>query len=156
MLAALFFVSIVTNFILLSNKPEPKVVVKHDTLWHDSIIREPQPADTIQTGRTVYVRVPVKEYLPGDTLRDTISVALPVEQRRYDDSLYTAWVSGYEPALDSLRLHLPEVQTTVTRTIMKPPPLITFGIQAGAGYGITARRPDLYIGAGVQINLWRK
>ena len=87
---------------------------------------------------------------------DSMVIALPIVQKRYEDSLYTAWVSGYEPALDSINLRLPTVTETVTKTIVKPSPLITFGVQAGAGFGIINRKPDIYLGVGAQINLWRK
>ena len=157
-LVAVLIASIAVNVWQWKSQPEPSVVVEHDTVWKDSIIREPAPAETINTGRVVYIRVPV----PGerdtlrDTIRDSIDVPLPIMQKRYDDSLYTAWVSGFEPNLDSISLHQPEIITTVTKTIVKPSPLITFGIQAGAGWGVFHRQPDLYIGVGGQVNLWRK
>ena len=170
-LIGLLAASIAVNVWQWKNQPEPSVKVEHDTVWKDSIIREPVAAETIQTGRVVYVKVPTGDtkwsgtIVPSDDstsgcqtpcVADSIEVPIPIVQKRYDDSLYTAWVSGFEPALDSIWLHLPEVQTTVTKTIVKPSPLITFGVQAGAGFGITNRKPDIYLGVGAQINLWRK
>ena len=149
-------VSVAINVWFWTTYPKPSVVIERDTVWKDSIIREPLPAETIDIGKTVYIKVPVPKYLPGDTIHDSIEVPIPIIQKRYEDSLYTAWVSGYRPNLDSIRLYLPEVQTTVTKTIVKPSPLITFGIQAGGGYGIINRKPDIYVGVGAQINLWRK
>ena len=153
---ALLAASIAINVWFWTTEPEPSVVIERDTVWKDSIIREPLPAETIDIGKTVYIKVPVPKYLPGDTIHDSIEVPVPIYQKRYEDSLYTAWVSGYRPNLDSIRLYLPEVQTTVTKTIVTPAPLITFGIQAGGGYGIINRKPDIYIGVGAQLNLWRK
>lgn len=155
---AVLIASIAVNVWQWRHQPEAETRVEHDTVWKDSIIREPAPAETINTGRVVYIRVPV----PGerdtlrDTIRDSIDVPLPIMQKRYDDSLYTAWVSGFEPNLDSISLHQPEIITTVTKTIVKPSPLITVGIQTGGGIGIINRKPDIYIGVGGQINLWRK
>ena len=153
---AVLIASIAVNVWLWRSQPEASVVVEHDTIWKDTVIREPMPAETIQTRRTVYLRIPYP--VPGerDTIRDSIYVPIPIMQKRYDDSLYTAWVSGFEPALDSINIHQREVVTTVTKTIVKPSPLITFGIQAGGGIGIINRKPDIYIGVGGQINLWRK
>lgn len=153
-LVAVLIASIAVNVWQWRHQPEAETRVEHDTVWKDSIIREPAPAETIQTGRMVYIRVPV----PGkrDTIRDSIDVPVPIMQKRYDDSLYTAWVSGFEPNLDSISLHQPEIITTVTKTIVKQSPLITVGIQVGGGIGIINRKPDIYIGVGGQINLWRK
>ena len=153
---ALLAASIAINVWFWTTEPESSVVIERDTVWKDSIIREPLPAETIDIGKTVYIKVPVQKYLPGDTIHDSIEVPVPIYQKRYEDSLYTAWVSGYRPNLDSIRLYLPEVQTTVTKTIVTPAPLITFGIQAGGGYGIINRKPDIYVGVGAQLNLWRK
>ena len=153
---ALLVASVAINVWFWTTEPEPSIVIKRDTVWKDSIIREPLPAETINTGRVVYMRIPVPGPRDTITLHDSIDVPVPIYQKRYEDSLYTAWVSGYEPNLDSIDLRLPTITETVTKTIVKPSPLITFGIQAGAGWGVFYRQPDLYIGVGGQINLWRK
>ena len=151
---AVLTVSIAVNVWQWKNQPEAETRVEHDTVWRDSIIREPAPAETINTGKVVYIKIPV----PGerDTIRDSIEVPIPIVQKRYEDSLYTAWVSGYDPALDSIELRLPTITETVTKTVVKPSPLITFGVQVGGGYGVFNRKPDVYVGIGGQINLWRK
>ena len=151
-LVALLIASIAVNVWQWRNHPKESTVIEHDTVWKDSIIREPVAAETVRTERVVYVKVAV----PPDTVHDSIEVQIPIEQKRYEDSLYTAWVSGFQAKLDSIRLRLPEVHTTVTKTVVKPTPLITVGIQAGGGYGVFNRKPDVYIGIGAQVNLWRK
>ena len=157
-LMAVLFVSIAINCWQCSRQPQESTVVKRDTVWKDTTVYEPQAAETINTGRVVYVRIPTAK--PSDAVRDTIhdsiEVPVPIVQKRYEDSLYTAWVSGFEPTLDSIRLHLSEVQTTITKTIVKKSSLVTVGIQAGGGYGIFNKNPDVYVGLGVQFNLWRK
>lgn len=168
---AVLIVSIAFNVWQWQSQPEASVVVKHDTVWKDSIIREPVPAETIKTGKLVYIKVAVGDTQGTGTavpskdstgarqspcVADSIEVPVPIVQKRYDDSLYTAWVSGFEPNLDSINLRLPTITETVTKTVVKPTPLITFGIQAGAGWGVFQRQLDVYIGFGGQINLWRK
>lgn len=153
---ALLLISIGVNVWQWRSLQEASVVVEHDTIWKDTVIREPMPAETVDIGKTVYLRIPYPEYLPGDTVHDSIEVPIPIVQKRYEDSLYTAWVSGYEPALDSINLRLPTITETVTKTVVKPSPLITFGVQVGGGYGVFNRKPDVYVGIGGQINLWRK
>lgn len=155
---AVLAASIAMNVWFWTSEPEIETRVKRDTVWRDTTIYEPQAAETVNTGRVVYIRVPI----PGecdtlrDTIRDSIDVPVPIVQKRYDDSLYTAWVSGFEPTLDSINLRLPTITETVTKTVVKPSPLITVGIQAGGGYGVFSRQPDIYIGVGGQINFWRK
>ena len=155
-MVALLVASVAINVWFWTTEPEPSIVIKRDTVWKDSIIREPLPAETINTGRTVYLRIPVPGPSDTITLHDSIDVPVPIYQKRYDDSLYTAWVSGYEPNLDSINLRLPTITENVTKTIVKPSPLITVGIQAGAGYGVINRKPDIYVGVCAQLNLWRK
>lgn len=156
-LVAVLCASVAMNMWQCSRQPEEKTVIERDTVWKDSIIREPLPAETIQTGKVVYIKVAVAQpQTQRDTVHDSIEVPIPIMQKRYNDSLYTAWVSGYEPALDSIDLHLPTITETITNTIVKSSPLITFGIQAGGGVGIFSRQPDVYIGFGGQINFWRR
>ena len=171
-IVALLLLSIGVNVWQWRHQPEPSVVVERDTVWKDTTIIKPVPTETKETGETIYVKVPVVSDTHGDSphcaIRDSTlgtvpsvspsvsQIALPVEQKRYDDSLYTAWVSGYEPNLDSIDLRLPTITEAVTKTIVKPSPLITVGIQAGAGYGVINRKPDIYVGVGAQVNLWRK
>lgn len=155
-LLAAICLSVALNIWQCSRQTEESTVVEHDTVWKDTTIYEPQSAETVQTGRVVYIKVPVPGERDTITLHDSIDVPVPIVQKRYDDSLYTAWVSGFEPNLDSIRLYQTEIVTTVTKTVVKPSSLITFGIQAGAGWGVFHRHPDLYIGVGGQINLWRK
>ena len=152
---ALLLVSIGVNVWMWKNEPEASVVVVRDTVWKDSIIREPVAAETINTGRVVYVKVAVSQ-TEHDTIRDSIEVPVPIVQKRYEDSLYTAWVSGFEPALDSINLRLPTITETVTKTIVKPAPRLSVGIQAGAGVGIITHRPDIYLGVGAQWRFWPK
>ena len=153
-LLALIALSFVANIYFLSRpEPEPSVVIKRDTVWKDTTIYKPVPVDSHKTGEIVYIRIPYPVPQPGDTIHDSIDVPVPITQKRYEDSLYTAWVSGYRPALDSIRLYQPTITITETRTIVEEP-MITFGIQGGAGYGITTHHHDIYIGVGGQINLW--
>ena len=155
---SLMLVAVVVDVWLFMRETETTTVIEHDTVWKDTTIYKPMPSKTIQTGRVVYIKVPMPSERDTlrDTLRDSIEVPIPIMQKRYDDSLYTAWVSGFEPNLDSIRIHQPEIITTITKTIVKPSPLITVGIQTGGGYGVFNRQFDVYVGFGAQVNLWRK
>lgn len=169
-MAAMFAVSIGVNVWMIGHQPESSVVVEHDTVWRDTVIREPVATETKKTGETIYVSVRPSP-VGGDTHGDSPSVsagadtawtvpsvsqqiALPVEQKRYDDSLYTAWVSGYRPSLDSIEIRVPEVTRTVTKTVVETAPRVSVGVQVGGGVGVFSRQPDVYVGVGVQWRLW--
>lgn len=139
-----------------TQQPQPQIIETHDTLWRDTIINQPTPSASTQTGRTVFIPYIVER---TDTLHDsdTIAVPVPIEQKRYDDSLYTAWVSGYEPALDSIALHQPEVVNTITRTIVKPAPRWSIGPAVGVGISITGQQQaGIFVGITAQYRLWPK
>lgn len=73
---------------------------------------------------------------------DSVRVHLPITQKCYHDSTYTAWVSGYQPKLDSIHIYRPAITITTTKR-----PKFTYGIQAG--YGITPKGFQPYLGVGI-------
>lgn len=86
---------------------------------------------------------------------DSVQVELPVEQKRYADSTYTAYVSGYEPRLDSIFVYPRREIVTITteRTAYKYRNR-RFGIGIQAGYGITPKGAKPYLGIGINYNLF--
>lgn len=124
----------------------------HDTLWLTKTDTLPVVHDEVVTH---YVKVPVP------TSQDSIkcdSINMEVVQRTYsDDSTYTAWVSGVKiedlPKLDSISVRQRTIisEREIIKTIKQRKPL-TYGLQAGAGYGLINNCPDVYIGFGVQWN----
>jgi hypothetical protein len=176
---ALFILSVATNVWLIKRgrvEPEPQVVIEHDTLWRDTTITHPTPTASTQTGEVVYIRIPypsgcqsdVRGQDPGSDLPghcpltspaapDSIEVPIPIEQKRYEDSLYTAWVSGFRPALDSIRLHQPEIVTTITETIVKKAPRLSVGLSVGPGVSIdNNHHMGIYVGFTANYRLWPK
>lgn len=84
---------------------------------------------------------------------DSVSVKIPITQKRYADSTYTAWVSGYHPTLDSIFVYPRHEVMTITNTIRQKP--YRWGIGIHAGYGITPKHGmQPYIGIGIQYNLF--
>ena len=99
----------------------------------------------------------------GKTAReDTVWATVPRTQKRYEDSTYTAWISGYEARLDSIHVY----RRTVTRTVaVKDAALkgaarnwlhehLGAGIVGGAGYGLTTKKPDVFVGVGGWIRIF--
>jgi hypothetical protein len=116
--------------------------------------------DTMPVPKTEYIVKYIKVPVPKDSTStgNVDSLQLEVVQRTYsDDSTYTAYVSGVAvdsfPRLDSISVTQRTIliDHEIERTIIKKRPL-TFGVQGGAGYGITTKKPDIYIGIGLQWN----
>ena len=182
-IALLLVASIVANVWLMTRNPVKETKTVHDTIWKDTTIYEPKAVDSQETGRVVYIRVPVSVDggLIGDSphcatvveqagtvpmarkeaehsqkaaggRKDSMEVAIPIVQKRYEDSLYTAWVSGFRPNLDSIRLHQREIFTTVTKYVERPAKRLAIGPSIGVGYGIINRKPDIWAGVTVTWN----
>lgn len=130
------------------------------------IIRDTIPSrDPIAKDSSIvsYIKVPVP-YKVIKTIRDvqnnTISApkdtalaTIPRTQKRYEDSTYTAWVSGYQPSLDSINVYRKTIYITETKTVTKRN-AFGLGIIGGTGYGIFSRKPDVFVGIGGYIRLW--
>lgn len=84
---------------------------------------------------------------------DTVWPTVPRTQKRYEDSTYTAWVSGYEPRLDSIEVYRRTVFMTKTETATSRKRL-SLGLTGGFGYGVITRKPDVWLGVGVTWRLW--
>ena len=86
---------------------------------------------------------------------DSAEVIVPITQTVYEDSTYTAYVSGYRASLDSLIFRMPREVTTITSTHYQKPKRWSVGIQVG--YGMTSKgTPQFapYVGIGVSYNLF--
>lgn len=131
-----------------------ETVVLLDTLVVRDTVRERYP---VYAERTVTDTMLVAF---TDTVRisDTVYVRLPREQKRYADTNYVAWVSGYRPSLDSIEVY--PVTRYVTKTVTKMEDSRKrwgIGIQAGYGIGLTGGKVTgvPYIGIGISYDLIR-
>ena len=117
--------------------------VRVDTLTvRDTIVAYKPVLAVRRVVDTMKVPVPVRD-------TDTVFVQLPREQLEWTDSLATVWVSGYRPAVDSVR-HYTATQI-ITVTERTPAPRWALGIQAGVGAGRAGLTP--FVGVGVTYNL---
>lgn len=84
---------------------------------------------------------------------DSADVNIPITQKQYCDSTYTAWVSGYEPSLDSIRVYARREVVTINKVKKEPPN--RFIVSLNVGYGITPQNGlQPYIGIGVGYKLF--
>lgn len=131
------------------NAIKSSVLVRSDTVTvykHDTI--------------TIYKPVTKYQYITQiriDTLYSTDSVQVPVqvpiEKKTYEDSTYKAVVSGYMAALDTIQVYPVHTNTTITNTIYKRK-RFNVGVQAGVGWGLYNKKPDLFIGLGFTYRLF--
>lgn len=82
---------------------------------------------------------------------DSAAVVIPITQKVYEDSTYKAWVSGYEPQLDSIFVYQ---KTQVINNYIREKPK-RWGIGLQIGYGCTGKELRPYIGIGVNYNIFR-
>ena len=115
-----------------------------DTLvvFKDSIVYEPKEVVKWR------VRTDTVTLASVDTLykTDSVRVEVPIVQKVYKDSLYTAYVSGYNPNLDSLKITNKYVY--LTKYVKEKERHFGLGVSAGptilyngkvhAGLGVTA------------------
>lgn len=106
-------------------------IVRESTIVKYKVVRLPIVKDTICV---------------SDTIKDSVFVQVPIEQKVYSDSNYTAWVSGYNPRLDSISITHQEVSHKLVNN-SKGSKRLYLGIQVG--YGITPRGMQPYLGLGV-------
>lgn len=102
--------------------------------------------------RYVTERLPVKRDSVQIGCTDSVDVEIPITQKRYADSTYTAWVSGYRPSLDSIHIYPRHEVITITNTIRQKPKRWNVGLNVG--YGLTPKGLQPYVGVGVSYNLF--
>lgn len=80
------------------------------------------------------------------TAHDTVAVEVPITSKHYGSDQYDAWVSGFEPSLDSIKVYQKEVTITEVRTISKPPNKWELDAVAGIDYNTSTRQYMPYAG----------
>lgn len=102
------------------------------------VVKLPAVRDTL---RTSVVFVDTVQY-------DSVNIIVPITQKKYEDSTYTAWVSGFRPNLDSINIY----RKTVYKTITEKPVRWGVGLVGGYGYGTKGTTP--FIGVGIYYRLF--
>lgn len=121
---------------------EPKEVIVRDTIiLHDTItVTKPVPVK-VHTVDTMFIHT-------TDTMNNDVVVALPREEKVYEDDNIRAVVSGYRPSLDSYTVYQPTITIKEKSQLKK----WSFGVQIGYGVTKNGFSPYLGIGATYRIN----
>lgn len=127
--------------------PKPEMVEKRDTV---TIVK----TDTLIISKPHYItetKIDSIIYRVVDTIRIGDTIYLPKTQKEYRDSSYRAWVSGYQPNLDSIKVYPKTLIQTITKTKTEKSARFGIGISTGVGYFGNGLKP--YIGIGLNYNL---
>ena len=89
---------------------------------------------------------PVPVYEGTDTVRDTLFIPVPIEQKEYRTDDYHAIISGYRPRLELMEVFRKERTVTVT----SEPKRWGLGLQAGVGVPT-----GWYVGVGISYDIWQ-
>ena len=150
---AVLLIGIVIGFVfgmLATEKPEAtSTVTVTDTIPYYKPVAKDSLVVRYETVKLPAVRDMVRDSLIyKDTLvHDSVNVILPITQKKYEDSTYTAWVSGFRPNLDSINIY----RKTVYKTITEKPRRFGIGVMGGYGYGTKGTTP--FIGVGVYYRI---
>ena len=86
------------------------------------------------------------------TVHDSVAVAVPITSKHYCGKNYDAYVSGFEPSLDSIFVYNETQLITETITRMKPPNKWSLSVNAGVDYGTTSQFWMPYASGELTIN----
>lgn len=134
--------------------------VKADTVTVTDTVHHylPSPKDSIRTRYITRYLPLVKTDTVTDvqliTMHDTVAVEVPITSKHYNADEYDAWVSGYEPSLDSIFVYQKTEYITKTVTLSKPPNRFTIGIHGGYGYGFLSKTWEPFVGVGLGIRIF--
>lgn len=152
-LGVLLCISVVLNIVLYiehgRNKSE-KVCDTTKVTVVDSVKKSfPVSVDSFVV-RYITKSLPIASDSATKQLRsDSVKVQIPISQKVYEDTLYRAYISGYEPNLDSITIK--QRTTYITHTIRDKESRFRIGFQAG--YGLTPKGMMPYFGVGLSYRL---
>ena len=131
---------------------ERDTVVVYDTIPH----YYPVPKDSaVVKYVTRYLRRTdtVEQFIAVNNMTDhfadtsnMIAVEVPITSKHYGCKDYDAWVSGYEPSLDSIKVYQRTEYITERVTISKPPNKWELDAMAGIDYNVTSQHYSPYAG----------
>lgn len=152
-LGVLLCISVILNIVLYlehSSIRSEKVCDTTKVTVIDSVKKSfPVPVDSFVV-RYITKSLPIARDSATKQLgNDSVKVQIPISQKVYEDTLYRAYVSGYEPNLDSITIK--QRTTYITHTIRDKESRFRIGLQAG--YGLTPKGMQPYVGVGLSYKL---
>lgn len=116
----------------------------------------PAPKDSVVT-RYITRYLPVQSTDTVDRyvverVTDTVAVQVPITSKHYGSEQYDAWVSGFEPSLDSIKVYQKTeyITETITKTRRKP---WGIGFNVGYGYDFKSKTAAPFVGVGLSYDI---
>lgn len=159
-LAAVALLCLLCGFFVgkgMYDRPMDKTVKRDTVTLHDTVPEYlPAPKDSFLT-KTVTKWLPL---FRSDTvtsveyyaLHDTVAVEVPITSKHYGGKNYDAYVSGFEPSLDSIFVYNETQLITETVTLSKPPNKWELDIVGGVDYGFDSKSWLPYAGGELTLN----
>ena len=88
----------------------------------------------------------------AEIMHDTVAVQVPITSKHYGGKNYDAYVSGFEPSLDSIFVYNETQYITETITKSKPPNKWSLSVNAGIDYGVKSQFWQPYASGELTIN----
>ena len=88
----------------------------------------------------------------AEIMHDTVAVQVPITSKHYGGKNYDAYVSGFEPSLDSIFVYNETQYITETITKSKPPNKWSLSVNAGIDYGVKSQFWMPYASGELTIN----
>lgn len=156
-LAAAALLCLLCGFLVgkgMYDRPVDESVSRDTVILHDTVPDiAPEPKDSVRT-KWVTRWLPAKPNTVsrnGEIFRefpqisanfsatDSVAVQVPITSKHYSGKNYDAYVSGFEPSLDSIFVYNETKLVTETITRMKPPNKWSLSVNAGIDYGVKSK-----------------
>ena len=139
------------------DKPLVESVTRDTLVVFDTIPQYyPKPVE-VERVRTEYQWLPIAK-ITHDTvgftqfIHDSVLVEVPITSKHYHGENYDAYVSGYQPSLDSISVYQRTEYITETITRMKPPNKCELDIIGGINYATSSQHWLPYAGGELMLN----
>jgi hypothetical protein len=88
-------------------------------------------------------------------IHDTVAVEVPITSKHYGSDQYDAWVSGYEPSLDSIKVYKETqyITETIEKTISHKRKPWGIGFHVGYGYDFQTKTAAPFVGVGISYDI---
>ena len=119
--------------------PKDSVVTKFVTRWLPVV-----KSDTVLRNGEIFRENSVS--FRENSVTDSVAVEIPIESKHYQSPEYDAWVSGFEPSLDSIKVYQRTEYITERVTASKPPNKWELDLVGGINYKVQEKKYTPYAG----------